>query len=206
MNDANIFIKSKECNLDFLIYAHKILISSYEDLIKNNYSPDGYNENRIRDDLVKIAEEITRQKNLKIDWNTESRNLKKTNRIDITLSTPLTLGHSFDERTGIECKIVGTGHYVNRNGINSFISGVYCEKTSLAGMIGFIKSGDINKKIKKIETNLNNHPTIKTIKNITPLLIDKNFKYSYISEHERESNLPKIDLYHLFFDFTKQNH
>ncbi len=202
-NNANNFQFYKGTHLKYLLDAYNLLILSYYDLLSEGYDVNHCNENKIRDDIVKIAEKLPTI--LKYDWITESRDLDKVNRIDIDLINPLSLGEK-EKRLKIECKIVGENSYINRNGINSFAEGKYSSKMFLAGMIGFIKDGKIENKIENIKNKINNHKTIKTTKNLTPYKIDEKFKHSYFSQHRRIKPLFKIDLYHLFFDFTITSH
>ena len=198
-NNANNFQFYEGTHLNYLLDAYNLLILSYYDLLSKGYNVNNCNENKIRDDVVKIAEKLPTI--LKYEWITESRDLGKVNRIDIDLITSLSLGKK-EKRLKIECKIIGENSYVNRNGIDSFTEGKYSSEMFLAGMIGFIKDGNIKRKIKNIKNKINKHKTIKTTKNLTLYKIDKKFKYSYFSQHKRNKSLPKIDLYHLFFDFT----
>ncbi|MBN1604520.1 MAG: restriction endonuclease subunit S [Chitinispirillaceae bacterium] len=64
------------------------------------------------------------------------------------------------------------------------------------------KDGDIQTKIKKNRERLAKHNDIETIQNLSAYSIKENFKYSYHSIHKRNNNLNKIDIYHLFFDYT----
>ncbi|MCK5416319.1 hypothetical protein KAI92_02730 [Candidatus Parcubacteria bacterium] len=201
MNSAKNFIYSGGTHLDYLQSSFKLLIRSYNDLIRDGYNASGNNENRIRDDLVRIAE--GKPADLNYRWITELPDLKKNNRIDIELITPLNL---VDKNLGIkiECKIVGENEYISRNGISSFVSGKYADKIPLAGMIGFIKEGSIEKKIDNIKSKISIHKTIKTIQNILFYRINNKFKYSYLSKHHRATRKSVINLYHLFFDFNSK--
>ena len=69
----------------------------------------------------------------------------------------------------------------------------------------FRSEGDIIKKIDNVKSKINTHKIIKTIQNFTFYQINKKFKYSYLSKHKRINKIPKIDLYHLFFDFNPKN-
>ncbi len=213
---ASQFLHRGDTHLDFLKEAYILLILAYEDLKAENYDVNSKNENRIRDDLVVIAEK--KETNLNFEWDTESRNLKKANRIDISLITPLGLGAGIEKRIGIECKIIsasGTEYIDNKashsrknnptNGIMSFVSGKYASQMPLAGMIGFIKNGIISDKIEKIKELLNNHSDITTDQNLESYEFKEGFNASYESKHQRENNDP-IVLYHLFFSFTAIPH
>lgn len=201
MNSAKNFIYNTGTYLDFLKDSYSLLIKSYNSLCSDGYDAGGKNENKIRNDLIKIAEKLP--SSLKYEWIPESVDLDKSNRIDIDLITPLSFGVK-EKRLKIECKIVGEDEYINRNGISSFVSGKYADKMPLAGMIGLIKKGDIVNKIDNIKLKINTHKTIKTIQNLVFYQMNKKFKYSYLSKHKRINKLPKIDLYHLFFNFNSK--
>lgn len=211
---ASKFLHCGNTYLDFLREAYVLLIVSYKELLFIKYDAKDKNENQIRDDLVKIAEQ--KEATLQFDWDTESRNLQKENRIDITLITPLSLGKGFERRLGIECKVIKDGsEYIDTanshynisnptNGIMSFISGKYCQKLPIAGMIGFVKEGNIDNKISRIIQRLQKHTDIITKKNLIFFEIKNDFFNSYESEHERPSTI-NIKIYHLFFDFVSNS-
>src|SRR4030042_864156 len=94
-----------------------------------------------------------------------------------------------------------------KEGIYRLILGKYAEKMPLGGMIGFVqgfkKNSDMSGLVSDIKNTLTENQQIKTIRNLAFYEIDENFKYSYSSQHKRTGKLPKIDLYHLFFDFSK---
>ena len=195
------FIYNTGTHLDYLQNSYRLLIESYDDLCEDGYDSSSNNENKIRNDLVQIAE--NKPSDLKYRWITELPDLEKNNRIDIELVTPLNLS---DKNLGlkIECKIVGEEKYINSNGISSFVEGKYASDMPLAGMIGFVKEGDIVNKINNVKSKINAHKTIKTIQNLVFYQVNKKFKYSYLSKHKRVSKIPKIDLYHLFLDFNSK--
>ncbi len=208
--NASDFKYTIDIHLDYIKIAYKFLIEAYQELINNNYIADKKNENKIRDDLVRIAKS---KKNITfpILWITEFQDIKSNNRIDIGLATPQSL---IDDSIviKIECKIVGEDKYIDTkksferknptNGIMSFITGKYSPDMPLAGMIGFIKDGEIQNKIRTIRQRLKNHNNIMTLQNLSKYLIKKEFEYSYHSKHERMNDLKNISIYHLFFDFT----
>lgn len=211
VNSASQFSHYGNTHLDFLREAYLLLILSYEELSSQNYNTSNKNENQIRDDLVIIAAQ--KESTLQFEWDTESRNLQKKNRIDITLITPLSLGKGFEKRLGIECKVVKDGsEYIDTasshsrtsnptNGIMSFISGKYCQNLPIAGMIGFVKKGKIDDKISGIIQRLLSHADIKTTRNLEYYEIKGGFSHSYDSEHKRV-NTNFIRIYHLFFNFV----
>ena len=208
--DASVFKYSTGSHLDYIKIAYEFLIEAYQELSKKNYNARENNENKIRNDLVKIAKSRKKSK-LPFLWITEFPDIENNNRIDIALATPQSL---IDESNAIkiECKIVGENKYIDTkksfegknptNGIMSFITGKYSPQMPLAGMIGFIKTGEIHDKIDRIKKRLQDHKEITTHQNLTKHPIKENFKYSYDSKHKRINNLKDISIHHLFFDFT----
>lgn len=208
--DASIFEHCSGSNLEYIKIAYVFLIEAYQELSQNSYNASNNNENTIRDDLVKIAKSKKHQF-LPFRWVPEFPDIENKNRIDIDLTTPQTL---IDESNAIkiECKIVGENKYIDTensfnqktptNGIMSFITGKYSPQMPLAGMIGFIKEGEIQNKITNLKTRLKKHKDIITLKNLSKYLIKKEFQYSYKSIHKRRGELKDISIYHLFFDFT----
>ena len=210
MMNAIKFKKNIGTHLIYIEIAYGFLIEAYQELIENTYYASRNDENTIRDDLVKIAKQ-KKKVSFPFRWITEFPDIKEKNRIDIDLATPLSLvDDSF--AINIECKIIGEDKYIDTkasfgkksptNGIMSFISGKYSPKMPLAGMIGFIKEGNIQDKIDKIKTKIENHNDIKTLQNLLEYKIKEDFKYSYHSRHKRINRLKELNIYHLFFDFT----
>ncbi len=208
--DASLFQHSIGTHLEYITIAYEFLIESYQELIKRKYISNLKNENKIRDDLVKIAQK-KKKTNFPFRWITEYPDIEINNRIDIDLATPQSL---IDDSNAIkiECKIVGADKYIDTknsferqaptNGIMSFITGKYSPTMPLAGMIGFIKDGNIQKKIKTIEKRLDDHMDITTINKLSKYSIKDDFKFSFHSSHRRTKQLNTIAIYHLFFDFT----
>lgn len=207
---AAVFKFNRGTHLEYIRTAYKFLIEAYQQQIEDHYKCDLKNENIIRDDLVNIAKQ-KKDVSLPFRWITEFPDIEEKNRIDINLITP----HCLDDETNdikIECKIVGEDKYIDTkktfenkkptNGIMSFITGKYAQYMPLAGMIGFIKDGDIQTKIKNIRQRLAIHADIETLQNLSAYPIKENFKYSYHSIHKRNKALKEIDIYHLFFDYT----
>ena len=208
--NASVFKHSIGSHLDYIRIAYKHLIEAYQELTQNKYNASENNENKIRNDLVKISK-LKKNRNFFFRWITEFPDIENNNRIDIDLATPQSL---IDDSNAIkiECKIVGENKYIDTkksfegktptNGIMSFITGKYSPQMPLAGMIGFIKAGEIHYKINRIKNRLQNHKEIITLQNLSRYLIKDNFKYSYDSKHKRMNKLKDILIYHLFFDFT----
>jgi len=209
--DASIFKNSIGTHLNYLKIAYGFLIEAYQELVNLGYDASLNNENKIRDDLVKIAK---KKKNYKFPfrWITEFHDIEEKNRIDIDLAIPCSLiddSHAIK----IECKKIGEDKYIDTkksfsrkrgstNGIMSFITGKYSPNMPLAGMIGFVKKGNIQIKIENIKKRINIHSDIITIQNLLKIKIIDNFEYSYHSKHKRSNNFRELDIYHLFFDFT----
>lgn len=208
--NANIFTKKSGTHLHYLKTAYRFLIESYLELLNNAYNVSLKNENSIRDDLVRIAKK--KNNGLMFQWITEKPDLDNNSRIDILLITPLSLGDE-SKNINIECKIVGEDKYIDTNesfkrkssptnGIMSFLSGKYSEKMPIVGMIGFIKEGEIETKIDKIQKRITKHHSSNTIENLNKYEIVSDFNYSYVSRHAKLINSSKINIYHLFFDFV----
>jgi len=95
------------------------------------------------------------------------------------------------------------------NWLSRFISGQYSKNMQLSWMIWFVqwfqKWKNILDNILDIKDFLQNESKIKhnTIQNLEKYEIEKSFDYSYLSKHKRDKLLWDIDIYHLFFDFTK---
>lgn len=198
-NSVSIFQHYGDIHLEFLKEAYNLLILAYKDLKLQKYNADSKNENTIRNDLVKIAKE-KKDSDMQLRFITEFPDLKENSRIDIQLITALSMKEGEGSDITIECKIVGGNQYVNKNGISSFVSNKYASSMPIAGMIGFIKNGDVSEKIKKINELLDMHLNIITDENLQYYKLKTDFSESYQSIHQRKSN-GTIALYHLFFDF-----
>lgn len=157
-------------------------------------------ENILTEDLVRTAEKIP--KNLSYEWDNESKNLQKKNRIDITIIYALGLG--FECRLGIECKRVQNNNELCReyheNGIKRFVTGYYSERMPLAGMIGFIQEGNTAQIVLNINQRLDKLAAIQPLQAIS--LVEQ-ARFTYLSRHKRSGNLGEIKLYHLMLDYIK---
>lgn len=208
--DASFFQNSRGSHYHYLNIAYIFLIQAYQELAQNSYDAYENTENTIRNDLVKIAK-TKKHTSFPFRWITEFTDIEKNNRIDIDLATPQSLNDD-SYAIKVECKIIGEDKYIDTkhsfesknptNGIMSFITGKYSPKMPLAGMIGFIKEGEIQDKIERIKKRIENHKDIKTLQNLSKFLVKEDFEYSYYSRHERKNGLKNISIYHLFFDFT----
>jgi hypothetical protein len=155
-------------------------------------------ENILTEDLLEIAVNTTPR--FDYQWDTESKDPVKKNRIDITIIYSLKLG--FERRLGIECKRLKDDSHLCReyyeNGIQRFVTGYYSEQMPLAGMVGFIQEGDISQIIDRINRFLDNQMTIQGLKIFTML---KNSGHTYLSIHYRYRNLGEIHLYHMMLGY-----
>lgn len=201
----NPFQYSKPVQIGILNASCSLLVKEYRNLMSVGFEASDKDENKIRDELVRGA---NRQKlldpvtsSMQFFMTSERPDLEENSRIDINIFTPTSLTDNGATAITMECKIVGENAYINRNGLNSFISGKYSAGTDIAGMIGFIKEGDITNKVEGIKTRLENHPTISTTRNLERNEILEDFEHSYESEHQR-TELSDITIQHLFFDFV----
>lgn len=205
IDPQNPFQYSRPVQIGILNASCSLLVKEYRDLMSAGFEASDKDENKIRDELVRGA---NRQKlldpvtsSMQFFMTSERPDLEENSRIDINILTPTSLTDNGATAITMECKIVGENSYINRNGLNSFISGKYSAGTDIAGMIGFIKEGDITDKVEGIKTRLENHPTISTTRNLERNEILEGFEHSYESEHER-TELSDITIQHLFFDFV----
>lgn len=205
IDPANPFAYYKPVQEGILSAACSLLIKEYQDLFTKGYDASASNENKIRDDLLlganrrKLTDPTT--SSMQFAMSSERPDLEENSRIDINIVTPSALMDNFASAITVECKIVGEHEYINRNGIISFVTGKYSAGTDVAGMVGFIKTGDITQKIEGIRTRLDSHATIITPVNLTPNEVVSGFEYSYTSEHER-TMLGNVTIQHLFLDFV----
>ncbi len=158
-------------------------------------------ENTITGDLVRIAETIPRS--LPYEWDSESRDPEKKNRIDITIIYVLGLG--FEKRLGIECKRLDDGsdlcrEYLGDDGVQRFVTGYYSEKMPLAGMIGYIQKGREAEIIAHLNSRLPKNGTIQSLEQIS-LISDTRSTYSSI--HKRCTQPGEIEIFHLMLDYTR---
>lgn len=202
--DASMFVHSSGFHAMHIHEAMSMLAVGYQNLLpKLKYSTD-YNENKFRDDLVKNLP--AKKDGVYITFDTESRDIDHDNvRIDITIITLEVLSQSqddFSKRITIECKIVGVDQYINRNGIVSFVEGKYAAQLPVAGMIGFLLSGNCKLAIADINKKLKSHSKIKTVQFLEKHDLDTKFDHSFKSIHNREKGLGNIDIYHLMLDYS----
>jgi hypothetical protein len=200
-NHLNASIFNHSFLIKYLLEAYRILSDTYEDLVKLNNRHLQYNENSLRNEIVKFAQR--KPKNFSFRWGTERTDLQNDNvRIDISIIYSLDFDYD-DEDIFIECKIINNknvANYINKNGIISYAKCKYSKKLPLAGMIAFVTEGTVSQHIIKLNNKLKSHKSIKTNIYITPY---KSFKYHFRSNHDRTKNVSSIDLYHLMFDYVK---
>src|SRR4030042_6979784 len=217
LENLGIFLKEEEYFLDefnkvlrLLIFcSQKMILDKKIDLIASK-------EDDLRNLLVTYLRDNKKRFNVCLYFNCggesidEEDNYKTWGRFDINIQIPNKL---CDENKSFvfECKRLNGEKEKNdlyiKEGIYRFILGKYAEKMPLGGMIGFVqglkKNSDMSGLVSDIKNTLTENQQIKTIRNLAFYEIDENFKYSYSSQHKRTGKLPKIDLYHLFFDFSK---
>ncbi len=157
-------------------------------------------ENILTEDLIEAVVDIPKEFDYVLD--SESKDPKKKNRIDITIIYSLKLG--FERRLGIECKRLKNDSHLCRGyyeeGIKRFITGYYSEKMPLAGMIGYLQESGITGIINTINVYLDQQTTLQ------PLTIEKiirNVDYTYSSHHDRLENLGSIKIFHMILDYAK---
>jgi len=218
--DASIFKNDKKYYLEEFDRVLQLFIFSCEKMIlKEKFDLTEW-ETFLRNILVKKYL-IKYKSNFKIEnlnFYSEvqdiSEDCKTGGFVDIHISNPMGIIGKENLFYAFECKRLYGGltknkEYVN-NGLSRFIDGKYSKNMPLAGMIGFVqgfkRGGNMNSLVVDIKSILSDDKTIKTTKNLTPYKIDNKFKHSYFSQHKRKNKLPKIDLYHLFFDFNATSH
>jgi len=212
-----IFLKDLKKILKFLIFCYKqmVLISKDKKEVLNDFGETELN-NLLRDLLQSnkwefaLADYYFSREEAESDEKTH----KNKGFTDIKVIIPPPNKISKENRSFIfECKRLGkdtklNNYYIVNGIIDRFITGKYCPSMDTAGMIGFIQKNekmktpniqniidDINKKI----IDKHNKPETEKLKNV---LIQDDFKYSYISEHKRDNDLGNISLYHLMFDLS----
>jgi hypothetical protein len=202
--DASIFTFGDGFHAMYLKEAMTMLSSAYTTVMDNVVYNGNYNENKLRDDLIKYLP--AKKEGIMMTLDTESRDIDNDNvRIDITIITLEVLSQpekDFEKRITIECKIIGVDHYINKNGIISYVEGKYASQLSVAGMIGFIFKEKAEQVKNKINKKLKSHSTIKTLGYLEKKELENNFLNFYISTHERNKLTP-INLYHLLLDYSE---
>lgn len=89
-------------------------------------------------------------------------------------------------------------------GIKRYVQNHYAQAMPFAGMIGFIEKGvisEIKDDIDKRLSNYNEAGKLITHELLHFFAVEKNFRFSYSSKHNRVRNLP-ITIYHLFLDYS----
>lgn len=202
--DASTFRFGDGFHAVYLEEAMVMLSTAYKRLANEIRYGNNYNENKLRDDLVKYIPR--KREGMVFTFDTESRNLDRDNvRIDITIITLevlCQLEDDFEKRITIECKIIGVDQYINRNGIISYVEGKYASQLPVAGMIGFVFDQTIDTVKKRINEKLRKHAVIITEEFLNPVRLLNNFPNSYKSKHRRMKKLSSIELYHLLLDYS----
>ena len=178
----------------------KAIIESYKFIDKSVAD-----ENKIRDrfywDLTErnpILKDYLEKSTIKIgfeEWKMVS-DVKKS-RVDLTFYISCFGNFEFECKcfTGKQTK---KGQYLS-NGLIRFVDLRYAKKESVAGMIGFVVSGDtdaiFDSNIKNAEDFYSTNP-----KQSPQNPIDTYWKHGFISFHER-TDKSEIKIYHLLFEF-----
>jgi hypothetical protein len=227
MSIGNIILKLEENN--YLLQFNKVLrlcVFGYEQMIKKKEKDfTSYTETRITNHLKNKYLEI-RENKLEFGLDdcsfivgeeiADPETDETIGKLDISIIVPYSLGN--ENHYTIECKIIDDPKkYIDTkqdnikkdssrtNGIMSFIRGKYAGEMPIAGMIGFNKTGDIQKRIEKIKNFVDQRQKegdMINIQNLEKYEITQNFEHSYKSSHQRDGELSNIDIYHLFFDFS----
>lgn len=181
------------------------------------------NENEIRNVLLKDFLKVESFKKTYFNlasYHFDYETIENTGRADIRI-LPVNPYINDEAYYIIECKKLNnqnlggeTGlnaEYV-KNGVCRFVTGYYSSYFGINGMIGFVVDDlDIDKNTAHINSFLNEDLTndrgekvnAKPIQEIKPIEIYDEFKYSYTSTHQVDSE-NEITLYHLMFNFSKQ--
>jgi hypothetical protein len=216
---------SKDVLLVFLRNGFNFLYKGYQIvLIKKSYSlkVDGSNlENKIRDDIHREAEKLLKKaalekrddKFLRFSFKNENRDVEDENdvkRFDLSLSYD---SAPYLDDIIIECKRLHKNEknlkYLE-NGIERFETNRYGYGLPIGGMIGFIEKGEETKIIDDLTKKLSRR--ISTEKNLTETasgatIFSEILKgHVFQSCHRRPEHLEKIELYHLFMNFTSIIH
>lgn len=216
MLDASNFIKTKNIFYNEFKIVLKIFIESYYDILKKEkFKKNKYNEDILKNILIKYA----RIKKSKFEMNhllfLGESGLFDDNYITIGYNdiriynlTQLIKDGYVDENQyyTIECKRINKyakyiKKYINE-GINRFVIEKYSKNTYFSGMIGFVEDGNIKSIIKKLNKYLKQHKKINTNLYLINQNITNKFNESFFSRHER-INIGSIEMYHLFFDYSK---
>lgn len=215
--NANNFKKGRDYYINEFNQVLKLLIFSYEKMVKERKFDLKEWETFLRNILLKKLREHKSKFNLDhLNFYAEVEEINKdcttAGFIDIHISNPMKILGKEDLFYAFECKRLDGGkskneEYIN-NGLIRFINGKYSKNMPLSGMIGFVqgfkKGNNMINLISDINHILNNSKEIKSTKKIIKHQINPKFEHSYYSQHNRNAKLPKIDLYHLFFDFVKK--
>ncbi len=105
-----------------------------------------------------------------------------------------------------ECKILKNTSKNNAyiGDIQKFVEREYKFRFPFEGMIGFVEksSKPIDEIIADINRRLQNSSDITTTQKLTPFTV-KNFDYCRLSKHKKITSPNSIEVYHLFFDYSK---
>jgi hypothetical protein len=212
INASNYIHNSEFYNSEFESILSKV-IASYNCMIYDNVNLNN-DENKIRDVLYLnyLNNNTIREKIGLKDYyfDRETQEDRTNGRTDIRV---LTCNSFIDTEAYyiIECKRLDKSNTNGTTGLNAeyiskgicrFVSGKYSSYNKTNGMIGFVvESINIDNNISSINSLLNTSFTqSNTTKALTNYEIDKDFKFSYCSTHNKNDD--EIIIYHLMFDFS----
>lgn len=181
--------------------AFKVLYISYLIVIpkrqKNKYIKKKGTplENNFTNDLIRNTSQIPKQFDYRIQKQQED--FETNSKIDIAVLYSLKFGdNSYDFK--IECKRLDNLNYLIDDGIMSFKTNKYAAKLRLAGMLAYNTSLEILKNIELLNEKI--EQKISSSEVLCPFKIFEDYRYTYISSHQRLSN-SNIDIYTMVFDF-----
>ena len=112
-------------------------------------------------------------------------------------------------RFPFEAKRLGNGHgvpdYLGEDGLGCFLCGDYARSEDMAGMLGYVQSGETGEWAERIGGTFRKSPGEYAIierKNWRHIPIVEGLEHTYRSSHRRPTvNMP-IDIYHTLLDFS----
>lgn len=186
--------------------AFRILYISYQKLhaekqnnpyTKPEKSKRWFLEDAITDDLIKDEYEFV--KDFDYSLIPQYKNILRKSRIDIAIHWRLAFGKYINIE--IECKLLNKSNldYIIKGGIHKFKLSKYAEKAPVAGMMNYNTSGEIQANIDLLNNKIKQKISHSEI--LGPCKLIENCHYTYISNHQRVSNL-NMELYTMVLDFN----
>lgn len=172
----------------------------------------------IYDNLHHYRNNISKEPNVDLYFNNEAKqsytenNIIKDDFIDIKIQeTELSKlwaksGNQQPIHLAIECKVVENGYSDYVSDIKKMCNRVFnTPRLNFEGQIAYVTNSSYTPLSVKsgINTNLSKSFDIKTIQDLKPKVILKDFDASYFSVHTRNYNGKPFSIYHLMFDYTK---